>query len=306
MRLSSMIRGPGIVAILTLSCACQSEVAALELLASYTTYNTAIALRDGAGVGGDPVSGRSGTNGFQDYFSSVTLAAGASDSLGPTFASLAPLTTDNPRFSGIPTALNGRPDTSGGNYISLLLTRNPTYQNVAITIGGIWLNPYITAGNAGAAIELHAYSNLSTTGTGAGTSSGTWTGTNTQMRAAASGYQTSSTTAAATAQFLSFDQSNVIPAGTSGNTFEIRIAVDRFNQNPTAFALAPFSNIWSGTAPNSGNSITLGASSIFALVTSTTIPVPEPSTYVLSALAVGAITIIAKRRKQATRRAETA
>lgn len=282
---------------------CSSPTHALELLASFDSYsNGPITLRNSTGANGTNVPGVSGTNGFQNYFTSVSFSAGMA---GGVLASVAGST---PTFTGYGTA-NGLPATNGGAYLALTLTRNPTYQNVAMTIDGIWLAPYIQ-GQGSISSEFHMYSSLATTGTGAGTPTGTWatgsgTGTtNLQLASTGTGYTTSVQTAPAAASYFAFNQLNVIPAGTSGNTFEIRIAPDSLTGNPAGFTLASFNSILNG--PGSGTTINLTNPSIFALVTSTTIPVPEPSTYVLCSLCVGLLGFVGRRQKRKAKQAETA
>lgn len=273
-----------------------THCSALEVLATFPSYSGTITLQNN-GSGGTLVPGISGVSGGQNYFSSVSFAAGAA---GGGMTSVTQVAANSPTFNGITNTNNGNPTTSGGSYLALTLSRNTLFQNTAIPIRGIWLAPYLQTANS-SSVEFHMYSSLATTGTGAGTPTGTWatapnnsTGTATlQFKTTSIGYQTAATAAPASASYFSFDQLNIIPTGTAGDSFEIRIAMDKLIGNPTGFVLAPFTSILDG--PGTGNTINLGTNAMFVIVT------PEPGTYILTLIGVLAVVMIESRRRRAKR-----
>jgi len=259
-----------------------SQTCALEIMASFTTYGSTITLRDSAGAGGTNIVGISGSHGGQPFFSALSLSAGTSNG---TMTSVTPVATDTPTFNGIPNTTDGVPTTSAGSFLALTLTRNAFYPHQALDIAGIWLALFVSSGTG--TIDLHPYASASTTGTGAGTPSGTWTTSLGMMNAVG---HIANTTAPTAASYFAFTQNAIIPAGANGANFEIRLAIDKAHGHPSDFALVPFSNILDGAG--TGNAINLGASSVFAIVTT-----PEPGTYVLAASTVITIGLIEARRR---------
>jgi|JI10StandDraft_1071094.scaffolds.fasta_scaffold108487_2 hypothetical protein len=256
------------------------EVKALEILATWASF--------GVTPGQTSFTAKNGTNGTtNNFFSDLSMTF--QNMVGSNTASLT-----NPSFDQIQGTANGNPATTGGQFIQLNFTKAPAFANYSFTISNIivrFANDEVDPGNSQS--EVHFYSS-----TGAPTPF--VNGTANQMNSTGTGIVRNDSQGVP-ATPLNFPAQ----AGTPGtmqfnqiteaaSSYQIRMAPDSMSGNDPHWAMASFS----GNYTVGLDTLNFPANTVIGIVGTWSAPVPEPSTYILSTIAVGTIAILAKRRKR--------
>jgi len=259
------------------------EVEALEILATWSTF--------GVTPGQTTFAARNGTNGTtNNFFSGLSMTF--QNMVGSNTASLT-----NPSFDELQGTNDGNPATAGGQFIQLSFTKAPAFANYSFTITNIivrFANDEVDPGNSQA--EVHFYSSTATPTpfvTGA-TNQMNYTGTGI-VRNDSDGVPATPLNFPAQAGTPGTMQFNKITEAAS--TYSIRMAPDSMQGRDPHWAMASFSgNYTVGT-----DTLNFPANTVIGIVGTWAPPVPEPGTYVLSAVAAVFVVIIAKRRQRAVR-----